>query len=162
MPDEWLFSVSKHSGNAPFPSQVSTATICLSCHRINARSRPVCPKLPTCSCSLGCALGVKRASGFFVTMLLVCVSFSLPDCSAIKLLCENEKGTKEDVWERLGAKASCTLLCLFAVWVNITLLSCVVCQRWENTGTRDFPLSSQTWVHEETHTKNCWMLFSGR
>ncbi|XP_016351567.1 histone deacetylase 4-like [Sinocyclocheilus anshuiensis] len=54
------------------------------------------------------------------------VSFSLPDCSAIKLLCKNEKGTKEDVWERLGAKASCTLLCLFAVRLSKRLTS-VLC-----------------------------------
>lgn len=110
-------------GTLPFPSQVSPATICLSFHRINARSHPVCAELPACSCPLACALGVKRASGFFVTMLLVCVSFSLPDCSAVKLLFENEKGTKEDIWERLGVKASCTLPCLFAIRLGKRLTS---------------------------------------
>ncbi len=109
-------------GMPPFPSQVSPATICLSCHRLNGRSHPVWAELPACSCPLGCALGVKRASGFFVTMLLVCVSFSLPDCSAVKLFCENEKGTKEVVWERLGAKA-CTVPCLFAVRLSKRLTS---------------------------------------
>ncbi|KAI2660868.1 Histone deacetylase 4 [Labeo rohita] len=58
--------------------------------------------------------------------VVLSVTLSLPDCSAIKLLCENEKDTKEDVWERLGVKGSCTLLCLFAVRLSKHLTS-VLC-----------------------------------
>ncbi|XP_073701220.1 histone deacetylase 4-like [Garra rufa] len=67
------------------------------------------------------------------------------------LLCENEKATKEDVWERLGVKGSCTRLCLFAVCLSKRLTSVLFCPS---------PVDSDT-IWNEVHSSSAARLAVG-